>query len=232
MTWAPEAFGEAWASVYDDVVVAQEPGTDAAIAWLAAALPPGGRVLDLGVGTGRLAIPLADRGHAVTGVDASPAMLAALAAKPGGSSVTGVQGDLTAPPVDGPFDLVLLAGNTLFVLPSAAAQLRCVAAAAALLALDGLLVVEADVPQPWQLGPHDAVEQVVRTVQRVGGADLPVDLRYAWPGEVDLMADRAGLARRSRRAGWDDATFDGGSTRHVSVYAHRGTERRGPTDEA
>jgi SAM-dependent methyltransferase len=161
--YASSSYGDGFADVYDawyrDVT-----DTGACIDRLRSLLPAGGRVLELGVGTGRLALPLADAGLAVTGVDSSPAMVAALRAKPGGHRVHVVLGDMadlgsTDPPVpDEPqFDLALAAYNTLFNLTGAGDAARGLASAARRLVPGGRLVVEAFVPRPDPDGRADSV---------------------------------------------------------------------------
>ena len=227
--WADEAFGEAWATAHDTVMAELAMESGAAVDRLDGLLAVPGRILELGVGTGRLAIPLAALGHEVIGVDASPAMLAVLAGKPGGGEVTAALGAMDEPPVEGPFDLAVAAANTLFALPTQDRQARLVAAAARLLRDGGMLVVDCAVPQPWRFdgpaagqvraGVHDPVAQVVRGAGiEHEGRVLPLDIRYAWPGEIDLMARVAGLRLRSRHAGWAGEPFTGGSTRHVTTY--------------
>lgn len=221
MTWPAAEFGDAWAAVYDAAHAHLRRDTTAAVATLRAGLPAGGRVLDLGVGTGRLAIPLAAAGLEVVGVDASPRMLAVLAAKAGGARVEGVLGDMTDPPVHGRFDLVLLAFNTLFSLPDGASQAACLAAAARLLAPAGEVVVDAAIPQPWRLPArgHDPVAQTVRILQHVAdGGPLPLSLRYATPAQIDDMATAAGLCRTRRLAGWDADPGEDCVDHHVSTY--------------
>lgn len=233
MTWPPARFGDAWAVVYDDAHPHLRAETPAAIAWMLGRVPAGGRVLDLGVGTGRLAIPLAAAGLSVVGVDASAQMLQVMARKTGGHRVQPVIGDIAAPPVGGPFDMVLLAFNTLFALPDADAQIRCLRAAAGVLAAAGEVVVDAAIPQPWRLDPatHDQVRQVVRAVQVVEGAGaLPLDLRYADPDEVDAMAAAAGLRRVVRLARWGGAAGEDCVDRHISAYRAAGPADGRPGD--
>lgn len=241
MAWAAEEFGDTWAEVYDEVYAHLAEDAEQCEAFLRDAVPPPARILELGVGTGRLAIPLVRAGYTVVGVDASERMLQAMAAKPGGEGVRVVCGDMVDPPVEGPFEVVLLAFNTLFALPTQDAQVRCVVGAARLLAPGGLLAVEAAVPQPWrfsaearagdvrddqvalEVADHDPVAQVVRSARvvvndRLGVRTLPLKMRYAWPSEIDLMARLAGLVRRSRTADWTGAPFDADATRHLSVY--------------
>ncbi len=240
--WDAEEFGQTWAPVYDEVFAHLAPDTTAATVFLTALLPRGARVLELGVGTGRLAIPLADARMVVTGIDASARMLQHMAAKAGGERVTGVLGDMADPPVDGPFDAVLIAFNTLYALPDQDSQIRCLSSAAALLDDAGVMVIELAVPQPWRMrtadvptgevhddvvalevGDHDPVTQTIRSAkvvisERVGIRTLPLRMRYTYPPELDLMARLAGLALATRWGGWDHRPFDRDSTTHVSLY--------------
>lgn len=241
--WPDEEFGQTWAAIYDHTFADLADDTVAATAMLVDLLGPGADLLELGVGTGRLAIPLAAAGLTVTGLDASQRMLDAMAAKPGGDAVAAVLGDMGAPPVVGPFDAVLIAFNTLFALPSQDRQVACVTAAADRLRPGGRLIVDAAVPQPWRFGSgqayqgdtradqialemadHDPVAQTVRAARVVVNDDdgtvrtLPLNMRYAWPSEIDLMARVAGLSRTQRWADWGVAPLQPDSTRHVSVY--------------
>jgi SAM-dependent methyltransferase len=238
-------YGERVASRYDDehrFLGDIEPQA-ALLAELAA---PGNRVLELGIGTGRVALPLVERGLAVTGIDASPAMLARLAAKPGGDKVRVVVGDMGDVGVDGEFDLVYVVFNTFFALLTQEAQIACLARAAARLAPGGKLLIEAFVPdltrftggQTWrvvrveddrvvaEVSRHDAVTQRVDTNLVYLAQDRPVDMvpiriRYAHVAELDLMARVAGLALHARWAGWRKEPFGSGAGKHVSVYTAR-----------
>ncbi len=240
--WDPAEYGQTWAALYDEVHDLADD-TAAAVAALTDRLADGARVLELGAGTGRLAIPLAAAGLQVVGLDASERMLQRLQAKPGGEAVTTVHADMVAPPVAGPFDCVLIAFNTLFALSTQAEQIACLTACAALLAPRGEVVLDLAVPQPWRLrsdrpsgevvggqvamevGDHDPVTQTIRSAKVLitptdGIRTLPLRMRYAYPPELDLMARIAGLQLVSRAAGWGDEPFDRDSTRHVSVYRH------------
>jgi SAM-dependent methyltransferase len=237
----PASYGDAFADVYDDWYhdVSDVEATVGCVERLAA----GGRVLELGVGTGRLALPLAARRVPVSGVDASEAMVAELRKKPGGDAVDILVADMAEHLPAGPFSVVLAAFNTLFNLPTEAAQTRCLALAADRLAPDGCVVVEAFVPEdelPAERGRvevrHVSVEHVVLSVSRVEpgehraggqfvdvGADGSVRLRpwlvrYATPAELDAMAAAAGLALTARWADWRQAPFSRDSAQHVSVY--------------
>ncbi|MPY93929.1 MAG: methyltransferase domain-containing protein [Acidimicrobiia bacterium] len=215
--------------------------TEGAVARLAG-LAAGGPVLELGVGTGRLAIPLAERGLAVHGVDGSPEMLALLAAKPGGEAVSTTVGDFAELDVPGTFALAAITFNTIFALPDQASQVRCFASTARHLRPGGRFVVEAWVPDA-AVGPdsqlstrklaggyvglvvaeHDRASQVLRTTQVVlGGAAgvrvYPVVHRYAHPAELDLMAQLAGMRLEHRWADWHGSAYVSTSPQHVSVY--------------
>ena len=211
---------------------------------LAGLVEPPARVLELGVGTGRLALPLAARGFEVHGIDSSPAMLARLRGKPGGETVGVVEGDFAdvGTLVEGEYDLVLLAFNSLFELLDQDAQCRCVAGAGARRGAGGVFVVEARAPELTRLEQsltvtslaadevvlqatsHDPLTQVVRghdvVLTEVDGVRLlPWAIRYASVPEVDLMARLAGLELRERWGGWEREPFTAASSRHVSVYS-------------
>lgn len=221
MTWDAAEFGDAWAAVYDAAHAQLVDETPATVAMLLRRVPARGRVLELGVGTGRLAIPLAAAGVEVIGLDASRRMLEVLATKPGGDRVRCVLGDMAAPDVAGRFDLVLLAFNTLFALPDLAAQTACLAGAATRLTPYGEVIIDAAVPQPWRLpaAGHDPVAQTVRTTQEVAGTGaLPLSLRYASPDQIDEMATAAGLTLHLRLAGWDLPATAVCVGRHISIY--------------
>jgi SAM-dependent methyltransferase len=237
----PARYGDEFADVYDRWYGASSD-TDDAVAVLAD-LAAGGQVLELGAGTGRLAIPLAQRGLAVVAVDASAAMLERLAHKPGGELVECVLADMTALPtagddrVRGPFAVVVIALNTIFNVADAPAGRRCVAGAAARLAPGGALVVEADVPNPTappagrEVRPRPGGGEVVISwrhdgrLQTVSGQTLDGrgrmrrwDVRYSPPHELDEWAVAAGLRLDQRWAGWSRTPARPGCERHVSVY--------------
>lgn len=240
--YEPTTYGDRIADVYD-ILYPPGPDTEAA-ADLLASLAQGGRALELGIGTGRLAIPLSARGVEVHGIDASDAMVARLRAKPGGERIAVVIGDFTGVPVEGRFDLVFAAFNTLFALATQEDQVRCLQAVAGHLAPGGAVVVEAFVPDParfdrgqrtatsvlagdWvvqESAVHDPLSQRVRLVHILISPEhtrlYPVELRYAWPSELDLMARLAGLALDRRWGGWGQEVFTAASARHVSVYRH------------
>jgi len=235
----PAFYGARWASVYDDRFGGLDP---APVVDFLAELVDGGRVLELAIGTGRIALPLARRGVIVEGVEASEAMLERLRAKPDGDSIPVTIGDMAEVGVSGPFRLVYLVFNTLFCLLSQARQAECFQNVARVLDPDGMFVIDCFVPDLtrfdrgqrvqalavtedsaiFELSCHDAVQQRVTTqvvTLDVDGVHLrPVAIRYSWPGELDLMARQAGLRLADRYGGWDRRPFDSGSGQHVSVY--------------
>jgi SAM-dependent methyltransferase len=235
----PAFYGDSWAGVYDEHHAGMDPS--AAVEFLAG-LAGDGRVLELAIGTGRVAVPLAGRGIAVEGVDASEAMVARLRAKPGGAQIPVVIGDMTQVPVDGPFRLVYLVFNTLFGLLSQARQADCFRSVARVLGPGGAFVIECFVPDLARFDRGQRVQAVAVTedsatievsrhdvaLQRVTsqiitldeqGVHLgPVALRYSWPGELDLMASSAGLRLAGRYGDWDRRPFGSGSVKHISVY--------------
>jgi SAM-dependent methyltransferase len=231
-------YGERIAEVYDE----QHGHLDASGVELLAELARGGRALELGVGTGRLALPLAERGVEVHGIDASPAMVERLRAKPGGGGVKVTVGDFADVSVEGEFALVYVVFNTFFVLLTQDEQVRCFRNVAARLTPDGLFLVEAFVPDlslyyhghmfraasvkadslTLNVATLDPVAQTATGQQVViterGVRLYPVRLRFAWPSELDLMARLAGLRLRDRWGGWRREPFTARSEKHVSVY--------------
>ena len=215
--------------------------TDDTVAFLAEVAGKG-PVLELGIGTGRIALPLAGRGLQVTGIDASPAMVAKLRQKPGGSHIPVTPGSFADVAVEGRFTLVYAVFNTFFGLLSQEDQVRCFANVAARLEPAGAFVIEAFVPDLTLYDRGQQVhairiddEEVIIDASRLelgnqtvraqhihvrdGGVKLyPVQLRYAWPAELDLMARLAGMRLRERWAGWRREAFSAGSGKHVSVY--------------
>ena len=234
----PEFFGERWADVYDG---GRELDPAPAVEFLAG-LAGGGRVLELAIGTGRVALPLASRGLTVEGVDASAAMVARLHAKPGGEQIPVTIGDMADVPATGPFRLVYLVYNTLFNLLSPDRQADCFRNVARVLDTDGVFVIECFVPDPSKFDRgqrvearavtedsatievyrHDAAAQRFNTQKITFNSQgirlLPVALRYSWPSELDLMASQAGLRLGERYADWDRRPFGSDSANHISVY--------------
>ena len=237
----PTAYGASGiAAEYDDLY-AGHWDTDGAVDCLFR-LAGGGPVLELGIGTGRLSLPLLARGLEVSAVEASPEMVAKLRAKPDGDRIPVEVGDFASADAGRNFSLVFLAANTIFALPDQAAQVACFRNAARHLAPSGRFVVEAWVPDLTgfrhnrQVRPRitradtmsietaelDPVAQMMRTTQAVfsnGSVRLyPANHRYAWPAELDLMAQLAGFGAEERWADWRRAPFTADSVTHVSVY--------------
>jgi len=240
----PSTYGDRIADAYDDLYPPLAD-TDPMIVTLAE-LATGGPVLELGIGSGRVALPLAARGVPVHGIDASEAMLAHLRAKPGGDAIPVTLGDFAGVPIDGRYPLIFVVFNTFFGLLSQEEQVRCFAGVAAHLSDGGAFLLEAFVPDLTRftrnqhlsashvdagavrldVSRHDPVQQRVIS-QHVhltpNGIHLyPVQIRYAWPSELDLMARLAGLRLRDRWGGWQREPFTAASGMHVSVYAKAG----------
>ena len=235
----PAFYGDSWAGVYDEHHGDMDPAP--AVEFLAG-LAGDHRALELAIGTGRIALPLAARGVAVEGIDASAAMVERLRAKPGGASIPVLMGDMAEVATTGPFGLVYLVFNSLFGLLTQARQADCFRNVARVLGPDGVFVIECFVPDlsrfDWgqrvqaravtedsailEVSRHDAAQQRI-TTQMITfdgqGTHLrPVALRYSWPSELDLMAQQAGLRLRERYSDWDRQPFDSTSRGHVSVY--------------
>ena len=240
--YQPETYGERIADVYDELF-ADVSDVAANVSFLDALAPRRpGRFLELAVGTGRLAIPLAALGHDVTGIDVSASMLAALSAADTDRRVTTVHGDMVDDLPAGPFDVVFVAFNSLFMLADADRQRACFAAVAAVLAAGGSFVVEAFVPwDPPRGGPHvelrsmttdrvvlaadltDSVNQTVngQFIELVDGQPVrlrPYVLRWSRPAELDAWAAATGLRLGERFADVRRAPFTDDSPFHVSVY--------------
>jgi len=233
-------YGERIAGIYDDLH-AERLDTDATVTLLAE-LAGDGPVLELGIGTGRVALPLAERGISVSGIDSSPAMVDLLRAKPGGERIDVTIGDFADVDVPGRYGLVFVCFNTIFGLLTQDDQVRCFENVARVLADDGVFVVEAFVADlgrfrrdqnvsavsvgldevQLDVSRHDPVRQRVDTSHVIlsdGQVRLyPVRIRYAWPSELDLMARLAGLRLHERWAGWNREPFDAASGSHISVY--------------
>jgi SAM-dependent methyltransferase len=234
-------YGDRIADVYDRLPQIPD-NAEAAVAALAS-LAGSGPVLELGIGTGRIALPLAARGLAVHGIDASEAMVKRLRTKPGGDRIPVAMGNFADVALEARFSLIYVAFNSFFGLLSQDDQVRCFARVAERLTEQGVFVIEAFVPDvtrfdrgqrlavttmgvddlQLEASVHDPVEQRVRAQHIVISAEgtklYPVQLRYAWPSELDLMARLAGLRLRDRWGGWDRRPFTAASTSHVSIYA-------------
>jgi SAM-dependent methyltransferase len=205
-----------------------------------AGLAGGGRALELGIGTGRIALPLARRGAPVHGIDMSQAMVGRLRAKPGGDAIGVTIGDFATARADGTFSVVYLVFNTIMNLTTQAAQVACFANAAAHLGPGGCFVIEVGVPDlrrlppgqtavPFQMSPgrwafdlYDTATQAMSSnyvsVADGRGEFRSIPFRYVWPAELDLMAQLAGLRLRERWEGWTREPFTSESRQHVSIW--------------
>ena len=236
-------YGDRIAEVYDDLYggLASPEVVDPMVDVLAN-LAGGRRALELGIGTGRIALPLAARGVEVHGIDASAAMVEKMGRKPGGDRIPVTLCDFADVEVDGRYSLIYVVFNTFFALLSQEAQVRCFVNVARRLSDGGVFLIEAFAPDLTRferaqniqagivetdrvsihLSRHDAVAQTVATSHMYiaeGGVRLyPVKLRYAWPSELDLMARLAGMRLRSRWGDWKGSPFTASSANHVSVY--------------
>jgi SAM-dependent methyltransferase len=234
-------FDERVASSYDDdenrmfdpAVI--EPTVD-----FLAGLANGGRALELGIGTGRIALPLAARGVEVHGIDRSRAMTDRLRAKPGGSEIEITIGDFATAEVDGTFRLAYLVFNTIMNLTTQAEQVACFRNVAAHLEPGGRFVIEVGVPDLQRLPPGERFVVFDGSETHLGIDEYDVanqglishhfevrdgaltkssgPYRYVWPAELDLMAGIAGLRLRDRWAGWKGEPFTSDSRQHVSVW--------------
>ncbi|MEI5522393.1 class I SAM-dependent methyltransferase [Streptomyces brasiliscabiei] len=210
--------------------LAEEPGAE-----------EGARALEFGIGTGRIALPLARRGVPVHGIDLSRAMVRRLRAKPGGADIGVTIGDFATTRVDGPaFTVAYLVFNTINNLLTQDAQVDCFRNAAAHLVPGGRFVIEVGVPDlrrlppgqnavPFRVGParlgfdtYDVATQGLRshhmTVVEGRTVYRSIPFRYVWPAELDLMARLAGMRLRDRWEGWKGEPFTNESTTHVSVW--------------
>jgi SAM-dependent methyltransferase len=216
---------------------------DPVVEFLAALVPTSagaGAALELGVGTGRIAIPLARRGVGVHGIDLSPDMLAELRARPGADAVGVTLGDFATTRVDGRFTLAYLLRNTIMNLTSQDEQVACFQNAAAHLEPGGRFVIETGVPDLQRLPPGETVRAFAVSPSYLGFDEYDVlsqglishhytvldgglrlhsvPFRYVWPSELDLMARIAGMRLRERWSGWRREPFTSESRTHVSVW--------------
>jgi SAM-dependent methyltransferase len=200
----------------------------------------GGGALEFGIGTGRIALPLAERGVPVHGIELSKAMARRLGEKPGGDAIGVTIGDFATTSVDGSFDLVYLVFNTIMNLTTQPAQVACFRNAAAHLEPGGFFVIEVMVPElrrlppgdthrvfsaggrSWGIDEYDVATQGLTShhIETVDGAleRFSVPFRYVWPSELDLMAELAGMKLVERWGGWSKEPFTDESRAHVSVW--------------
>jgi SAM-dependent methyltransferase len=226
-------YDESAAEMFDPAVV--DPAVDFLVELIGS-----GRALELGIGTGRIALPLAQRGVSVHGIELSKAMVARLRAKPGGDDIGVTIGDFSTTTVDETFSVAYLVFNTIMNLTTQAAQVACFRNVAAHLEPGGCFVVEVVVPELRHLPPGETIRAFHVSETRWGIDEYDVatqgltshhfeivdgrlerfsaPYRYAWPSELDLMAQLAGMRLRERWSGWKREPFTSDSDKHVSVW--------------
>jgi SAM-dependent methyltransferase len=228
-----ERYDETAADMFDSAVV--EPVVD-----LLADLAFDGTALELGIGTGRIALPLAQRGIRVHGIDLSEAMVARLRTKPGAEQIEVTIGDFATTTVPRQFSVAYLVFNTIMNLTTQDDQVACFSNVAAHLTPGGCFVIEVSVPDLQRLPPGETVRAFTVSDTRLGFDEYDIasqglvshhywvvngklevftpPFRYVWPAELDLMARLAGMSLRDRWAGWKHEPFTSDSTSHVSVW--------------
>lgn len=199
-----------------------------------------GSALELGIGTGRIALPLAQRGVSVHGIDMSTAMIARLRAKPGGEKIGVTIGDFATTTVEGSFSVAYLVFNTIMNLTTQEAQVACFRNVAVHLKPGGCFVIEVSVPDLQRLPAGETVHPFRISDTRLGFDEYDVaaqgltshhfrlvkgqwerfsiPFRYVWPSELDLMAGIAGMRLRERWSDWQREPFTSDSRKHVSVW--------------
>jgi Methyltransferase domain len=231
--WVAKSYEARWPELFEPAVV------DPAVSFLAE-LAGTGAALELGIGTGRIAIPLSRRGVRVHGIDLSSDMVAELRAKPGTDGIGVTIGDFATTRVGGTFKLAYLLRNTIMNLTTQDGQVACFQNVAAHLEPRGCFVVEVAVPGLQRLPPGETVRPFTVTPTHLGFEEydaaaqiafshhywvvdgrletLSAPFRYVWPSELDLMARLAGMALRERWSDWSRAPFTSDSRTHVSVW--------------
>ena len=217
-----------------------DPAVTGATVDFLAELAGDGAALELGIGTGRIALPLSARGVPVQGIDLSPDMVAQLQSKPGGDAIGVTIGDFASTVVEGTFRLAYLVYNTIENLTSQDDQVSCFVNVGRHLEPGGCFVVEVEVPPLRRLPPGDSTVAFRVTPDRLGfdtfdvaqqlgvshhywvaegrAGTFTMPYRYVWPAELDLMARLGGMRLRERWSGWNRAPFTGESASHVSVW--------------
>ena len=237
-------FDDRIAAAYDDDEKIFDPSLIKPVVDFLADKAGAGKALEFGIGTGRIALPLAGRGVGVHGIDLSQAMIDRLAAKPGAADIEVTLGDFSVTRLEEPFSLVYLVFNTIMNLTTQAEQIACFRNAAAHLIPGGAFVIEVMIPQlqklpfgekliafdisnrHWGVDEYNVSAQglVSHHLKLVNGCleRFSIPFRYVWPSELDLMAELAGLALRERWGSWTREPFTNFSEQHVSVWVKRG----------
>ena len=239
-------FGEDVAAHYDDPddEMSQAGAIDPVVDFIAG-LAGDGAALELGIGTGRIALPLAQRGVRVCGIDLSEAMVARLRAKPGAEAIGVTIGDFATTTAEGRFTVAYLVFNTIMNLTTQDAQVACFQNAAAHLEPGGCFVIEVMLPDLQRLPAGETFRPFTVTSTHLGIDEYDVvaqgltshhysitdgtvrvnaiPFRYVWPAELDLMARLAGMTLRERWSDWSREPFTADSTKHVSVWEKTGS---------
>lgn len=237
--YGPTTFGDLNAEAYDAL---HDPGTTEESVELIAELAGDGAILELAIGTGRMALPLAQRGLNISGFDASPDMLAKLAAKPGGAAIPAWIAEMASFELGQRFDFAFLVFNTLYNLTTQEAQVQCFQRVAAHLNPGGRFLVEAFMPTRERFRDthavrtrkvdfdsvlleavdHDPITQKVDyqyiRISKDGTALKPLPMRYVLPAELDLMAQLAGLVPVDKWGGWHKQALTASSDMYVALY--------------
>jgi SAM-dependent methyltransferase len=237
-------FGERVAERYDETSADMfNPAMVDPVVEFLAELAADGSALELGIGTGRIALPLSKRGIRVHGIDLSEAMVARLRAKSGSDQIEVTIGDFATTTVEGPFSVAYLVFNTIMNLTSQDEQVACFQNVAAHLQPGGCFVIEVGIPDLQRLPPEETVRAFTVTSERLGFDEYDIaaqglishhywiedgklevfaaPFRYVWPAELDLMARLAGMSLRERWSGWNREPFTSDSRQHISVWEKR-----------
>jgi Methyltransferase domain len=228
-----ERYETFWPELFDPAAI--EPVVN-----VLAELAGTGGALELGIGTGRIAVPLHQRGVPVHGIELSPAMASRLQAMPGADDIGVTMGDFASTRVSGTFSLAYLVRNTIMNLTTQDEQVDCFRNVAAHLETGGHFVIEVVVPELQRLPPGETVRPFTLTPTHLGFDEHDIatqglvshhywvidgrletfssPFRYVWPSELDLMARPAGMVLRHRWSGWDRQPFTSDSRQHVSVW--------------
>ncbi len=237
-------YGEKIADIYDDLYHHYNRDLTDTLQELS----NNGRVLELGIGTGRIALPLARKGVEIFGIDASPSMVAKMKAKPDGDAIPVKIANFADFDIEGTFSLIFVVFNTFLALTSQNEQIKCFQNVANHLTENGVFAVEVFYPEPKRFNNnqnvstvqisgdsvmldvciHDPVNQHlnVRHVVLNEGKGItfyPVQLRYVWPSELDLMANLAGLHLKHRWSNWKKEPFLSDSKNFISIYGRKET---------
>ena len=239
-SYAENTYGDRIADVYDELYSEVNPSCIDLLAEFAGSGP----ALELGIGTGRIALPLQARGISVKGIDSSESMVVKLHAKPRGKNIDVYIGSFERFDLDHKYQLIYVVFNTLFALPTQDQQIACLQSVSSHLASGGFFIIEAFVPDLARFNDYQSVRLITLSDDEVrldvskldpvgqqiesrnlilseeGIQSYPVRLRYIWPAELDLMARIAGLSLRDRWGSWSKQPFTRECNKHISVYTN------------